>query len=209
MDQQQIVKYILENSTHPKGTLKKSALEQGVTEEEFEKAWKAAMDVPEESTLKAQSGISSTNPTEKKLFWAFLATTIAAVIINAYYAIFIYKGGNAPWWMDMIGYISNFTDAAVALHIGSRILGIRESFYKSIGVAIFGAVLASIMEWLGTSIIFFSIGIIIIIAMFTIIMRVYNIGFLKALLLIIIQAVIMTGIIFGMLAIGDIFRTMA
>jgi hypothetical protein len=136
---------------------------------------------------------------ETKVFWLFVAITVAAIITNALYAKFI--GYHPSWWIITIDYVSNFTDSVLALFIASKILFIQGSFYKTIGVSVLFYIMYILVQPLGLSLAFLSIGIFVIGALFILLMRIYDIGFLKALLLIILQTIVILIINYTMLGI--------
>ncbi len=127
---------------------------------------------------------------EKTIFWIFLLISITAVIINSTYAIF-----NEPYpipsYIKTMVIISNFTDSVVALYFGTLILGISSSFYKCITVGVLGFLMMLLIDFAGLSLILVSVGTILLIVLFIFIMRLFNIGVLKTIGLMIIQAIIM------------------
>jgi hypothetical protein len=127
---------------------------------------------------------------EKKLFWIFLIISIIAVIINGSFGIFneVYK---IPNYLTSIGIISNFTDSVLALYFGTLILSIPSSFYKCIYVGILGFILVVLIDFIGLSVIFFSVGAILLVLLFILIMRIFKIGILKTIGLMVIQTAIM------------------
>jgi hypothetical protein len=139
------------------------------------------------NTQTVENIISSKGDLENTIFWIFAGITVSAVFLNAYYIIFV---GNHDSFISTVATVSNFTDSVVALFLATKMLALNASFYKTIGVSVFFVVMGLLMEGLGLSILFFSIGIFITIGMFMLIMKIYDTSFIKTLLLLIIQFVI-------------------
>jgi len=133
----------------------------------------------------------NTIDSETKTLYTVIAISIIGVIANAAYAAFSINY-ELPFWMLIIVYVSTFTDSVLGLHIGTKITLITASIYKNIGVGIFGAIFVFLINILGMSPLFFSIGLVMLVAIFILFMRIYDIGFLRAMLLIIIQGIIIS-----------------